>query len=235
MAKIIEKKIVDGILKPGEKLSPEHELASRYNISRMTVRKALQELAKANMIYTEKGKGTFVSKPRLENTVFELKDFHDEIKKMGMEPRTKLLGVEIIKADKNLAKKLNLEINTRLVYFRLLISAEGEPLLYENKYIVYSKKMPILESELKDPSLTNLATQHGNYFPTMSKRILNAAVANSKEAEILEIKKNSPVFVVEQYLYDNEKKPIGWGKSVCRGDRFKFTSYIGWTMDSILE
>ena len=232
LAKIIERDIYDGRYKPGETLPAEHELADKYGISRMTVRRAISELINAGMVYAEKGKGTFVAKPRLENVIFELKDFHEEIKKMGMKPSAKLLSVKIVKADEVLVKKLEIPLHTRCLYFRLLLSANDEPLIYENKYVVYAKQKPILESELKDPSLSGLAALHGDHFPIISKRVLHASVVTGEESSILEVPLNTPVFVVEQILYDTEKKPIGWGKSVCRGDRFKFTSYIGWSMDN---
>lgn len=232
LAKIMEKEIYEGRLKPGETLPPEHELAEKYGISRMTVRRAISELINAGMVYAQKGKGTFVAKPKLENVVFELKDFHEEIKRMGMKPSAKLLSVKIVRADKLLAKKLDIPLHTSCLYFRLLVSADDEPLVYENKYIVYTKQKPILESELKDPSLSNLAAL-SDHFPIMSKRVLHASVVTAEEASVLGVELNTPVFVVEQTIYDTEKRPIGWGKSVCRGDRFKFTSYIGWTMDSI--
>ncbi|SDC27023.1 transcriptional regulator, GntR family [Candidatus Frackibacter sp. WG12] len=232
LAKILERQILKGKLQPGESLASENEIAKKYDISRMTVRKAISELADAGMVYTEKGKGTFVAKPKLEDVVFELKNFHEEIKSRGMQPRTKLLKVKIVRADELLAEKLEVPLNTNCLYYRLLLSTQEEPLIYENKYVVYTKQKPILESELNDPSLSNLATHHGEKFPTMSRRVLHASVANEEEVDILGIELNSPVFVVEQTLYDSDKKPVGWGKSICRGDRFKFTSSVSWSMDN---
>lgn len=231
LAKIIEKEIYEGRLNPGDALPAEHELAEQYEISRMTVRRAISELINAGLVYAQKGKGTFVSKPRLEDGVFELKDFHDEIRKRGMKPSAKLLGVKIVRANKMLAKKLDIPEETKCLYFRLLLSANDEPLIYENKYVVYSKQKPLLETELKDPSLENLATLHGEHLPVMSKRVLHASVVTEEEAAVFGVAQYTPVFVVEQTLYDTDKKPIGWGKSICRGDQFKFTSYIGWNMD----
>ena len=232
MAKLLEKEIIQGNLKPGESLPPESEISARYGISRMTVRRAISELISAGMVYSQKGKGTFVAKPRLDDVAFELNDFHEEIVKRGMKPSSKLLGVRIVRADDLLAKKLEISNNTSCIYFRLVISANEEPLVYETKYVVYAKQKPILETELKDPSLASLATIHGDHFPTTSKRVLHSSVATEEEALILGVAPNTPVFVVEQTIYDSEKKPVGWGKSICRGDRFKLTSYIGWSIDN---
>lgn len=233
LAKILEKCILDGRLKPGEALPPEHEIAEKYGISRMTVRRAISELIGVGMVYSQKGKGNFVARPRLDDFVFELVNFFEEIQKKGMKPSSKLLGVKIVRADELLARKLEVEINTTCLYIRMVLSADDEPLVYENKYVIYAKQKPILETELKDPSLSNLASTHSDHFPIISKRVLQASIATEEEALILGTDLNAPVFVVEQTVYDTLKRPIGWGKSIYRGDRYKLTSYIGWSVDDI--
>lgn len=197
------------------------------------MRRAISELIKAGLVFTQKGKGTFVAKPKFDQVVFELGDVHKEIIAKGRTPSSKLLGVKIVRADKMLAQKLGTPINTRFLYFSMVLSADNEPLVYEKKYVKYTKQKPILETELKDPSLSNLAVVHGDQFPTASKRVLHASTVTAEEAAVLEVEPNTPVFVIEQTVYDADKEPIGWGKSVYRGDRYKLTSYIGWTADII--
>ncbi len=233
LAKILEKSILDGKLKPGEALPAEHEIAEKYGISRMTVRRAISELIGVGMVHSQKGKGNFVARPRLDDFVFELVNFYEEIQKRGMKPNSKLLGVKIVRADELLAGKLETALNTTCLFIRMVLSADDEPLVYETKYVIYTKQKPILENELKDPSLSNLATIHSDHFPVISKRVLQASVATEEEALILGTGPNAPVFVVEQTVYDTGKKPVGWGKSIYRGDRYKLTSYIGWSVDDI--
>ncbi len=231
LAKILKDKIFSGEFKPEEKLPPENNIAGEYGISRMTVRRAIAELIDAGMVYAEKGSGTFVARPCLENVVFELKNFQEEIRERGLKPRTRLLEVKIVKSNQDLSERLQVPLNTRCLFFRLLISAEREPLIYENKYVVYKKQNPILEKELKDPSLSNLALLHADSMPIRSKRVLLASVTDKEESSILSVKLNTPVFVIEQTLYDTDKKTVGWGKSICRGDRFKLSSDVGWPFD----
>lgn len=233
IAKQFEEYIHDGRLKPGDALPPEHELAEFFLISRMTVRRAISELITAGLVYAQKGKGTFVAEPKLNEATFELGDFHEEIRKKGMTPSSKLLGVRIVIANKNLSQKLEVPLGTNCLFISLVLMANNEPLVYEEKYVKYIKQKPILEVELKDPSLANLAVMHGSHFPTTSKRILHASIATEEEAEKLEVAPNVPVLVVEQTLYDSNKKPVGWGKSIYRGDKYKLTSYIGWSANDI--
>ncbi|AET69387.1 transcriptional regulator [Desulfosporosinus orientis DSM 765] len=227
--KLIEGQIRRGDLKPGECLPTEHEISSRFEISRMTVRRAIAELVSAGMVYAQQGRGTFVATPKLDNIVFELNDFNEEIKKRGLNYKTTLLEARIIKADKELREKFQVgEDFKRFLFFRTVLSAEDERLSYEVKYTIYSKSMPILESELKDPSLPGLIASHTEYVPMSAKKVLQVAACTAEEAGILGIAPNSPVFLIEQTIYDQDLKPVGWSKAVYRGDRYKLTSYDGW-------
>ncbi len=233
IAKLFEELIYKGEFKPGDSLPPEHQIAEFFQISRMTVRRAISELITANLVYAQKGKGTFIAEPKLDDIIFELGDFHEEIQKKNMTPRSKLLGVKIVRANKTLSKKLAIPLDTSCLYFSMVLTADNEPLVYEKKNIEYIKQKPILETELKDPSLTNLAVLHGEHFPTMSKRILHASIVTEEEAKVLKVEPNTPVFVVEQTIYNSAKKPVGWGRSVYRGDKYKITSYLGWSTNTI--
>lgn len=231
LAKIFERDILAGKMKPGDILPPEHEIASKYMISRMTVRRAISELIAAGLAYSQKGKGTFVARPRLDdNIAFELNDFYEEMQKRSMKPSARLLNVKIVRANATLAEKLQIPLETRCLYFSLVLSADNEPLVYDNKYVIYSKQKPILENELKDPSLSKLAAATSERFPIISRRVLHAATVREEEASILGVPLNSPVFMVEETIYDTDKKPVGWGKSIYRGDRYKLTSYNGWSL-----
>ncbi|AFQ44939.1 GntR family transcriptional regulator [Desulfosporosinus meridiei] len=227
--KLIEEQIRKGDLKPGESLPTEHEISLRFEISRMTVRRAIAELVSAGMVYAQQGRGTFVATPKLDNIVFELNDFNQEIKERGLNCKSTLLEAKIIRADKELREKFQVgEESKRFLYFRTVFSAEDERLSYEVKYTIYSKSRPILESELKDPSLPGLIATHTEYVPMSAKKVLQVSVCTEEEAAILGIAPNSPVFLVEQTIYDPDLKPVGWSKAVYRGDRYKLTSYDGW-------
>ncbi|WP_407314517.1 GntR family transcriptional regulator [Desulfosporosinus sp. SB140] len=227
--KLLEGQIRRGELKPGESLPTENDIAMRYEISRMTVRRAISELVTAGMVYAQQGKGTFVATPKLNNIVFELNDFNEEIKKRGLDYKTTLLEAKIIRADEELRAKFQIEEeNKRFLYFRTVLSAESERLSYEVKYTIYSKSKPILETELKDPSLPGLIAAHTEYVPVSSKKVLQVAACTKEEALILGIAPQAPVFLIEQTIFDAELKTVGWSKAVYRGDRYKLTSYDGW-------
>ncbi|KJS19190.1 MAG: GntR family transcriptional regulator [Clostridiaceae bacterium BRH_c20a] len=229
LAKLFEGKIQRGELKPGEAMPTEMKIVADFGVSRMTVRKAIAELVAKGMVHAQQGKGTYVSYPKLDNVVFELNNFDEDIKRKGIQYKTTLIEAKIIKADEGLRKifKIN-DPNFRLLHFRSVISAEDEKLAYEVKYTIYTKNKPILEFELQDPNLPNLITANTDYLPMSSKKVLQAVISSKDDASILGIGLNLPLLVVEQTIYDGQLKPVGWSKSVYRGDRYKLTSNDGW-------
>lgn len=231
LSRLIEKDILAGRLKPGESLPPEYETAGHFGISRMTVRRAYFELISAGMVYSERGKGTFVARPKLDDVEFELDDFDGEMSGRGMSKQVKLLSAKIVRAEEKLAGKLAVPVNTNCLHFKMILLVNDDPLVYENKYIIFTKQSPILEQELKDPSLSNLANISGHHLLTTGKRVFRSSTVTEEEAVLLKVAAHTPVFLVEDTVYDNEKKPIGWGKSVYRGDRYRLTSYTGWSLD----
>jgi hypothetical protein len=97
----------------------------------------------------------------------------------------------------------------------------------------FRKASPILESELKDPSLSTLAAAHSDTIPSSSKKVLMVSNATEEEAKVLGISPDTPVFLLIQTIYNAESKIIAWGKSLYRGDRYKLTTYEGWNIEDI--
>ncbi|CAA7600774.1 GntR bacterial regulatory protein HTH signature [Acididesulfobacillus acetoxydans] len=229
LAKLIREQIRRGEFKPGEALPTEIEIANRYEISRMTVRRSIAELVSEGMVYALQGKGTFVASPKLDNVVFELNNFNREMAQRGLNFKTTLLQAKILRADDELKERFRLGEGThRILHFRTVTAAEDERLSLENKYIIYTKSKPLLESELNDPTLPGLIASHSDYLPVSAKKVLKAVVATNEEAALLGIAAGSPLFLVETTVFDPDLKPVGWSKSIYRGDRYKITSYDGW-------
>ncbi|HZK19027.1 MAG TPA: GntR family transcriptional regulator [Clostridia bacterium] len=226
LVKILEDEIHNGMM-PGDVLPTEQEISTYFGISRMTVRRAIAELTRAGKVYAEKGRGTFVAKPKLDSLVFELGDYYKEMKQKGINPNSKLLEARIVRADDKIFQEVGIPVGVRCLYYRVVHMVGNEPLVYETKYIVYSKKKPLLEVELINSSLSSLLTNHVDP-PVRSKRVLQVRMLSDDEVGILKVEPNTPAFHVEQILYDIENNPLAWGTSLYRGDRYKIVNHTGW-------
>src|ERR1700735_5490443 len=102
-------KIHSGELSEGDSLASEEELARVYHVSRMTARQALHGLKSSGYAFSQKGRGTFVSRPKLEKNIMHLRGFTEDMKHLGMVPSSRLLEQTVIKATDEPGVKLKVE------------------------------------------------------------------------------------------------------------------------------
>src|SRR5277367_2450577 len=102
-------KIDSGELMVGDPLASEEELARLYQVSRMTARQALHGLKTSGFAFSQKGRGTFVTRPKLEKNIMHLHGFTEDMKHLGMVPSSKLLEQTVVKATEELSQKLKVE------------------------------------------------------------------------------------------------------------------------------
>lgn len=151
----ILKRIEKEDYKKGEKIESENQLCQRFSVSRMTVRKAIENLVQRNYLYREHGKGTFVKDNANKISVFlnEIIGFNERAKKYNLKAETKILNSKIIKADKNLSERLKITKNSMVHCIEKLRLINSEPVVYEISYI----------------SKEYLSSNEINYFSTAKK------------------------------------------------------------------
>lgn len=223
LAQILERKIKAGVFQPGDTLPSETELGATYGISRMTVRKALEKLAEAGLIYAERGKGTFVAVPRLERATFQIDEFAKDMQQRGLVGTAKLLEARVLKAPSRTARNLGVEEGANVLFLRRLLLANDEPLVYDRKYLRYTRGKPILEAELNLP-LAELVSRNSDVQAVSSRLSIEATTVQEDEAQILKVPAGTPAFCVDQVLYSFDGVPLSWGWYIYRGDKYKFTS-----------
>src|SRR5271167_3822487 len=128
-------KIQSGELSEGDPLASEEELSRYYQVSRMTARQALHGLKTSGYAFSEKGRGTFVTKPKLEKNIMHLQGFTEEMRQRGMKPSSKLLEQAVITPTEDLSQKLKLDKDDRVVHLRRLRIADGIPMAIEDSHI----------------------------------------------------------------------------------------------------
>ena len=221
----IMKKIQIGKYKVGDKLPTEMELCEEYNVSRTTVRIALQELSLEGRINKIQGKGTFVSKPKIQQSLSTIeKGFASQIIEQGYEPKTDIIDLQVIPADPSLADHLKIKENDpvhRLVRIRY---ANDEPLFYAISYIPWHFAPGLVNDEeaCKGSLYQILQNKYGVKIHKTIEEI-EPILANKSISEYLSVSEGSPVFSLETVTYNTDLVPIEYSESTFRGDRSKFT------------
>lgn len=105
-SQIITDDIKKGVYSPTAKLPTENELCTKYNVSRITVRKAILDLVEEGYLIRQQGKGTFVKSPKLKRELIAVNGYSEFMESTGKKPKHHVLSHDIIPASKPIAEKL---------------------------------------------------------------------------------------------------------------------------------
>lgn len=202
--------INQGEYKQGEKLPNETELCDIYGVSRITVRKAIQELCDEGFLERKQGKGTFVMKKRVTREMVTVDGFTDFVKLLGKRPTKKILLCEEMKATPKLAESLQIEEDAPVLRLLRLMYVDGQPFTIDETH--YSlERFPHLASHF----LENVSTYdvlkniyHVKMHGGTTHKIITVDPATSEEAEYLECKVGETLFNIDKIVYDENKVPI---------------------------
>jgi len=219
LKKIILNTINELKLKPGSKLPSEKEIMETFNVSRATVRKAIEELVIENKLERFSGKGTFISEPKIEVKLPQLLSFTEEIKKRGLKPSTKVISKKIEKTSYKVKEKLKTEDEKILIVERVRY-ADNEPIVFSVEYIPLSLNISIDE----DFSKSLYSLYENKYFIKIgyAEHKINAGVATKRVSKLLDISVRFPVLLFERVLYDAEGDRILYEESICRGNKYNY-------------
>ena len=117
------------------KVPSENELTLQFDVSRMTARRALQELTEQGILVRSQGAGTFVATFKSQSSLLEIRNISDEINERGHQHRAKQLLLKAIGVTEELTILLNLKSNERVYYSEILHYENDQPIQLEQRYV----------------------------------------------------------------------------------------------------
>ncbi len=211
-----------GHYKPHERLMSERELCDKFKVSRMTVRQALTDMIRDGILYTQAGKGTYVSESKIKQELRTLTGFSQEMTARGTVPSGQVLEARIIPATLTLTAIFSVPMNTEFVLLSRLRLSDHIPLAIEVAYLRHELCPGILQYDFSKESLYNILATCYNTVLVRAEQTMEGSLATSKEAEILQITPPSPVLRIERISYNERNTPVEYVVSAYRGDRYKF-------------
>ena len=214
-------------LPPGHQLPGEADLCKNFDVSRTVIRQALQELEYKGLIFREKGRGTFVAKPKIHEGLFqELTGFYQDMVAKGHKPRSDVLKQEKVNATPKVAAYLKLETGDPVTHIDRLRYVNHEPIVLVTTYLPYEICPDLLDVDLTNQSLyAYLESEHG-LFVSSGRRFLEAVVANQVEAEQLQVDIGSPLLLLDSVSYLADGTPMEYFHALHRGDRSRFETEL---------
>ncbi len=214
-------KIHSGELLTGDPLASEEELARVYQVSRMTARQALHGLKSRGFAVSQKGRGTFVTRPKLDKNIMHLRGFTEDMKHLGMVPSSKLLEQTVVNATAELAEKLKVEAGEAVMLLRRLRLADGIPMALEESNVPL-KQFPGLEKiNFGKQSLYFVLRENFGVRVGWADEVIEALPATREESELLTIPKRASILSISRVIMTTEETPIEVACSRYRGDRYK--------------
>lgn len=149
-------RIHNGEIDTGEALPPEEELEEAYGVSRITVRRALGELVSAGFISRQPGRGTFVLPSKVEHSSSEVAGIRDDLAASNSDVLSRILESTVCPSPAHVARKLDLEEGSPLLYVRRLVFADGEPLPITTGCHNFKESVTFTFEELESDSVFRL-------------------------------------------------------------------------------
>jgi len=215
--------ILRGQLKTGDPIPPESDLVDYYSVSRMTLRRALENLARQGWIVRRQGVGTFARKPTTTRISPSKLSFTEQMRSIGRVPSSRLIGIKVITARAEVASYLNLHEGDPAIEISRVRMADREPILFEITYLSQDR-FPGLENAtyLENGSLyETLRTNYGVNVVNMDQT-LEPVYLDSEDASLLDAETGSPAILSEVIAYSGDGQPIEYTWSITSGSKCKF-------------
>lgn len=221
LADELSRMIASGELRPGGKLPPERRLAEEHKVSRVTVRHAIEQLAREGLVEQKRGSGTYVSQ-RVSQPLSILTSFSEDVAARGMVAHSDLVSRGVGTATPDEVISLGLAPGHRVSRIVRLRSADGRPLALEAS--------TVLHDALPDPgavgdSLYETLDEKG-LRPVRAVQRLSAVPLDPGLAQMLEAEPGAPGLLIVRIGYSADGRPVEYTRSTFRGDRWDFVTEL---------
>jgi len=219
---ILRDEIVNGVHPNGAILPSEFELTRQYGVSRVTAKRALNELAAEGLVSRERGRGTLVRfeapSPPVRGSVEGLLE---NLLQMGLKTEVRLLDFDYVAASDEIARALGCEPGTivqRAVRVRLM---EGEPFSHLTTHVPEALGRSYSRAELADRPMLALLERCG-VIVSSARQTLTAALADARTAPLLEVQVGAPLLRITRTVFDQDDRAVEHITGLYRPDRYQY-------------
>ncbi|MGG0740891.1 GntR family transcriptional regulator [Niallia taxi] len=202
VASDLEHDILQGKFQANEKLPTEEELMRKFQVSRNTIRRALNILADQGYVYQVQGSGLFLrefSRPGCI-TIRKMQGLTKEL--AGHDMSSQIIDLSLIKANEELAKKMRCAPGDSLYFIKRLRFVNGEPLVLEEAY--YNKKaVPYLNAEIAQTSIYRYITNDLKLKVGFADKLIYCDKLSKEDGDHLKLIEGDPALIIENTVFLN--------------------------------
>jgi GntR family transcriptional regulator len=222
----IATEIAQGEYRPGDQLPTEDELLERFQVSRITVRRAIQNLVSRGLLEIRRGLGTFVLSPRIEAELTKLTGFVEDMNAAGRRATARMIGQGVVAASARVAERLQLAKGTKVMQIKRVRLADGTPISFDETYLPLPLGKQIVHNDLRlHPIFTLLEEEYG--VPLVEADYeLEAVIATKAVADALQVMVGSPIFQIERTSMTTGNRPVDYEVLSYRGELVRFVTKL---------
>ncbi len=225
VARDLKNRIEKGEFSANGAIPSETVLCSDYDVSRATVRKAIQTLIDDDVLDVRHGKGVFVRQAKVTSSLSTFKGFSHFCNINNIELSSNVLVLALIDPPSTVSHYLRLKEGEKTVYLKRIRSIDRIPVMIEHIFLPASRFSFLLDIDMNDASLYSVIEREtglkleDNCFPSI---VLEAGLATEEEKALLGVQGEAAMFILTETVYMSTGSPVHYSKQVMLGDYFKY-------------
>ena len=215
-----------GSLSHGDRLPTEDQLIERFAVSRTTVRKAVENLVARGLVEIRRGKGTFVTEPKLTQALTALSGFVEDMAALGRQATARLLDKRPVPATEEVARQLGVARGALVYRIERVRLADGVAMSFDETYLPLDVGEKIASNDLEAEPIFDLLELRYDLPLIEAEYQLEAVTADERVARALGVVAGSPIFLIERTSYTEGQRPVDYEKLYYRGDLIRFSTRL---------
>jgi|SRR5690625_2988835 len=216
---ILEDKILSGEWDEGYQIPTEKELSDYFDVSTITVKRAIHELVNKGLLYRIRAKGTFVAEALKEEDIFNLVTFGSEENEQSDH---KILNSSVEEAEPNVLRKLSLKKGDLVIKLDRLKVEGSDGIAIERTYIVHDLLPNFSLKRFETELIYTIIREEPSVTLAKAKMYLSTTTATEEEGKLLKLKVGTPLIILERISYLETGQPIEYSKFIMRQDKAKY-------------
>ncbi|WP_096698088.1 GntR family transcriptional regulator [Polaromonas sp. AER18D-145] len=219
---ILRARVLDGTYQPHQQMPSESEMMAMFNVSRITVRQALNDLQNEGLIFRIHGKGTFVSKPKAFQDLGRLQGFGEAMRQMGYETFARVISIRSVVPTAQVQEHLHLPRRARVTELQRLRFLNREPISLDITYLPAAIGTRLAKEDLATRDVFVILENDYGLSLGHADLQIGSALADENLAMQLRVEEGSPVLVIERTTHTSDGTPIDYEHLYYRGDAFQY-------------
>ncbi|EHG6572869.1 GntR family transcriptional regulator [Salmonella enterica subsp. enterica serovar Pasing] len=218
----LKEAIARGEYKPGQQIPTENELSARWQVSRVTVRKALDALTRENLLTRVSGKGTFVSGEKFQRSMTGIMSFSELCQSQGRRPGSRTIKSVFELVDDETKALLNMNDGEKAVVIERIRYADDVAVSLETVHLP-PRFAFLLDEDLNNHSLYECLREKHHLWFTHSRKMIELVYASFEVAHYLSVNEGYPLILIKSEMIDNKGELSCVSQQLIVGDKIRFT------------